>query len=181
MTFQFLNCPFKSLPNNIFNYKYYKVWVELISALMFWQDGVHVKWGMLGCGTRGSIMCRCVCEGEATHPSSHLNESERRSIPRWAPQQGASGFTCLSFSLTRARFQDPLAHLPDSLCANVCMTIAGLAASLLSHKDLHSLLWAWERKYTCNSTRTLKVTRSVKPLRVCSDPFLCPKPKQGSL
>lgn len=144
------------------------VWVELISALMFWQDGVHVKRGMSGCGTRGSIMYLCVREGEATHPSSHLNKPERRSIPRWASQQGASGFTSISFSLTRAKSQDPLAHLPDSLCVNVCMTIAGLAASLLSHKDLHSLFWAWERKYTCNSTRTLKVTRSVKPLHFCS-------------
>lgn len=121
-------------------------------------------------------VCVCVKVRQHTPPHTWISLNAAPS-PGELLSKAPLVLTSLSFSLTRAKSQDPLAHLPDSSCVNVCMTIA----SLLGHKDLHSLYWAWERKYTCNSTRTLKVTRSVKPLHFCSDPFLCPEPKQGSL
>lgn len=167
-----MNYAFKNTPNNILKYKYVRLstsnhstdvlassWsCEMRHAGMWDQRKYHVS----------ACVCACMC-GESTHPSSHLNKPERRSIPRWAPQRDASGFTALSFSLTCARSGETLAHLPDSLCANVCMTIAGLAASFLSRRDFCTPSSQPGKGSTPVILAGLsRLQRSVKPLHFCS-------------
>lgn len=109
------------------------------------------------------------------HPSGDLlNEAPLVSILRLSPSSAPNlktySFTCLT-------------HCES---AKACMTIAGLTASLLSHKDLHSL--------SCEpgkgSTPVILAERSAKVRQLgtqlncfilAQDLLLCLKPKLRSL